>query len=69
MLEFSIQASKIVFLSLLGRFFFIKILNNIVFIKYIERMVKEKKHKPIGSIKNYCIFAPLFKTMFRDRRE
>jgi len=43
MLEFSIQAAKIVFLSLLGRFFFIKILNNIVFIKYIERMVKEKK--------------------------
>ena len=32
-------------------------------------MVKEKKHKPIGSIKNYCIFAPLFKTLFRDRRE
>ena len=42
MLEFSNQAAKIVFLSLLGLFFFIKILNNIVFIKIMERQVKEK---------------------------
>lgn len=33
MLDISNQAAKIVFLLLLGRFFFIKILNNIVFIK------------------------------------
>ena len=44
MLEFSNQAAKIVFLSLLGLFFFIKILNSAVF-KKNKKMKQEISRK------------------------